>query len=252
MSTEVPYPDQSLDVEIDPQPEPATTPEARGGDGGVGRWNTLLSDALAELDEADPDSTAGQTAAYQFWGLTERFVGICLNSNRLSPEARQDLTQDILMTVFSRLGTFERGPDQSPNAWIKQICTNRYLHFLRAQSAAMRDETRGGSLEMHVETNGEAEIDSVGGIGIGAQSGYGVSAETLFFQRANPLDQLEHGVRVAALSPAQREILVRFHLFGHSREEVMRDLTLAPGTFDSRLRRGRHRLTNVLSADTDD
>ncbi|MFZ5774974.1 MAG: RNA polymerase sigma factor [Thermodesulfobacteriota bacterium] len=180
--------------------------------------STDIAGLVRALRQGDRDAFARLVRLHQ-----ARIYNLALGYVKQEDEAR-DLTQDIFLTVFRRIG--DLADENKFSAWLYQLalnhCRNRY-----------RSLSRRGFF------NSQPVDDPV--------------VEPLLRSEATPekaleKKQLETQVRtaIAALSPAEREIVLLRDLQGLSYEEIGDILAIPLGTVKSKLNRARVALASRL------
>jgi RNA polymerase sigma-70 factor (ECF subfamily) len=161
----------------------------------------------------------GDTAAFErvyhahvprVHGLARRMAG---------PEAADELTQDVFVRVWQKLGTF-RG-ESSFGTWLHRLAVNVIVERFRTLGVA---RTR-------FLADSEAALDLA-------------HAPV----RARPDLGMDLEVAIERLPPGARTIFVLHDMEGYRHEEIARMLSVSAGTSKSQLHRARHTLRATLNA----
>ena len=169
---------------------------------------------------SDPCETArpGDDQALAAFLAGER-AGLLGFLRRLSGRAQdaEDILQETMERVWRYRRTFD--PDQSPKAWLFRSAFRTFLDHRKR-------------LRRLPETLGQADL------GIASPDPH----------TADLRDQLRHVM--AALTAAERDILLRFHRSGDSLAEIAESLEMPINTVKSHLHRARLKLTEIREGQT--
>jgi RNA polymerase sigma-70 factor (sigma-E family) len=130
----------------------------------------------------------------------------------------QDLVQTALVTAYRRWGRIVR--TDNPEVYVRQIVTTAYLDWRRRRSNA---------------ESPTAELPDTG------------SQRDDPGERVVVRDQVRRAF--AALTPAQRAVMVLRHLEGYDDEAIARVLRCSTATVRSHASRGTHRMRELLADD---
>ncbi len=139
-------------------------------------------------------------------------------------EQAEDITQETLLRVYSRLHTFKQGA--SFIAWVRRITTNLCIDHLR----------RRGEQTVSLDRQLEAGMEH-------ADTSAGASPE-------GRLEMTEDARRVMEalrrLPGKQRAVLVLRHVEGLKVDEIARTMKMPQGTVKTLLFRGRHAVRGMV------
>lgn len=187
-----------------------------------------MSATKSQLDELEPVGLVGriragdQQAETQLVKKFQRPVYELLRNRSRDPELAQDLLQETFIVVLGRLRSegIEQ-PDKLP-AFMHRVAHNLLIGHFRKES---RRDTRPDSdaIEKEVDS-GDAQLESV------LRDEQGQLVRSL-------LDELH--------TPRDREILLRFYVWGHEKPLVCEALGLNYDQFDRVISRARKRFRNL-------
>ena len=164
-------------------------------------------------------AASGDTAAFErvyrahvprVHGLARRMAG---------PEAADEVTQDVFVRVWQKLGTF-RG-ESAFATWLHRLAVNTALMDLRSRRSRPQDEGDEDAFEV---------------LGSPDSAGHG-TALAMDLERA-----------VASLPPRARAVLVLYDVEGWQHEEIAAELGMAVGSSKAQLHRARQLLRTRLEA----
>ena len=185
--------------------------------------------ALADDDPVNADERAlveravrGDLGAFE--ELYRRHAGrvhaLCLRMSG-DPARARELTQDVFVRLWERLGSF-RG-EAALSTWLHRLAVNVVLVSLRGERRRTRrvmladDEGEPGTL-----AEGSAAPEAIE-------------------------DRLDIEAAVAALPPGARTVFVLHDVEGYRHEEIARMTGAAPGTLRAQLHRARKLLMEALT-----
>lgn len=147
-----------------------------------------------------------------------RVYALCLRMAG-DPVEATELTQDVFVRAWERLGTF-RG-DSTAGTWLHRLAVNVVLERLRADRRRLaRVEPAGDLLD---ECASPAARDAV-------------------------LERIDLDAALPRLAEGARVVFVLHDVEGYSHDEIARLTGLAPGTIRTQLHRARRHLSRLLSA----
>ena len=187
------------------------------------------------LDEAaliDRFLSGDETAFDQ---IVERFQDLVFNlsARLLGPEEAHDLSQEVFLQVYKKLGSFRR--EASLRTWIYRVVLNRAKNRQRTWRRREREMTAVNVED--AEREGTMELSAVVGIGI-------APLPDRLLERKELGEILQEAI--ATLPFEQRTIVLLKDIEGLSYEEISRTLNVALGTVKSRLARARKVLRERL------
>jgi len=163
-------------------------------------------------------AASGDTAAFErvyhahvprVHGLARRMAG---------PEAAEELTQDVFVRVWQKLGTF-RG-ESAFGTWLHRLAVNVIVERFRSLGVARE----------RFLADGEPVLDM-----------------TAAPVRARPDLAMDLDAAIAELPDGARTIFVLHDVEGYRHEEIATMLGISSGTSKSQLHRARHTLRALLS-----
>jgi len=187
------------------------------------------------LDEAaliDRFLSGDETAFDQ---IVERYQDLVFNlsARLLGPDEAHDLSQEVFLQVYQKLGGFRR--EASLRTWIYRVVLNRAKNRQRWWRRREREMTA-----MNVE-----DAEREGAMDLGSIIRLGIAPlPDRILERKELGEILQEAV--ATLPFEQRTIILLKELEGLSYEEISRTLNLAIGTVKSRLARARKALRERL------
>ena len=187
------------------------------------------------LDEAaliDRFLSGDETAFDQ---IVERFQDLVFNlsARLLGPDEAHDLSQEVFLQVYKKLGSFRR--EASLRTWIYRVVLNRAKNRQRSWRRREREMTAVNVED--AEREGTMELSAVVGIGI-------APLPDRLLERKELGEILQEAI--ATLPFEQRTIVLLKAIEGLSYEEISRTLNVALGTVKSRLARARKVLRERL------
>lgn len=148
---------------------------------------------------------------------------LCLRMTRSVSEA-EDLTQDVFVQLFRKIGTF-RG-DASFATWLHRLTVNQVLMHFRKPAVRKEQTTEDGS----------APIQAAGGI---KNPG-----------KTSVIDRLSLDEAMAQLSPGYRAVFILHDVEGYEHQQIGQMLGCAIGTSKSQLHKARMKLRRLLRKQT--
>jgi RNA polymerase sigma-70 factor (ECF subfamily) len=187
------------------------------------------------LDEAaliDRFLSGDETAFDQ---IVERYQDLVFNlsARLLGPDEAHDLSQEVFLQVYQKLGGFRR--EASLRTWIYRVVLNRAKNRQRWWRRREREMTAVNVED--AEREGAMDLGSVIRLGI-------APLPDRILERKELREILQEAL--ATLPFEQRTIILLKELEGLSYEEISRTLNLAIGTVKSRLARARKALRERL------
>jgi RNA polymerase sigma-70 factor (ECF subfamily) len=179
-----------------------------------------LAEAEAVRLAQDGDAEAFE---YLYKSNCKRVYGICLRMLRDRSDA-EDLTQQVFLRVFQKIGTF-RG-DSCFSTWLHRVTVNAVLMHLRRKKPA---ELLAEDLEGRT-SNGESPSEH----GPSDTSMYG-AIERLNLMRA-----------IRTLPPGYKQIFLLHDIIGYEHGEIAGLLGCSTGSSKSQLHKARKRLRRLL------
>ncbi|MBV9956864.1 MAG: RNA polymerase sigma factor [Acidobacteria bacterium] len=168
--------------------------------------------------EAAGGAIAAIGELYERYG--RRVYALCLRMTRDKVEA-EDLTQDIFILLFRKIGTF-RGESRFIT-WLHRLTVNHVLmHYRRA--TIRREKT--------AEEDFEAEFLRA------SKSNHAFSAQVV--------ERIAIDAALAQLPPGCRMIFILFDVEGYKHEEIARMLGCSTGNSKSQLHKARLKLRQML------
>lgn len=149
----------------------------------------------------------------------QRVYSLCLRMTRNVAEA-EDLTQEIFIHVYHRIGSF-RG-ESAMKTWLYRVTINKVLMHFRQNSARRESTTE----------DGEAPEPRVN--------------YTLRPGQTPLLDRLALERAIARLSPGYRAVFVLHDIEGYEHSEIGRICGISTGTSKSQLHKARRKLYELL------
>ena len=189
--------------------------------------NILIMTVTAERTETPSDldlvraAAAGDTAAFEqlYQQHNRRVYSLCLRMLG-SPAQAEDLTQEVFLQVFRKLGSF-RG-DSAFTTWLHRLTVNQVLMHFRK---------RGVKLE---HTSEEGDFSNV------------VDTPLQSTRRISMVDKLALEKAIAELPPGYRTVFTLHDIEGYEHEEIAGLLGVSIGTSKSQLHKARMRLRELL------
>jgi len=189
--------------------------------------NTLIMTVTAERTEVPSDleliraAAAGDAAAFEqlYRQHYRRVYSLCLRMLGSQTQA-EDLTQEVFLQVFRKLGSF-RG-DSAFTTWLHRLTVNQVLMHFRK---------RGVKLE---HTSEEGDFSNV------------VDTPLQSTRRISMVDRLALEKAIAELPPGYRTVFTLHDIEGYEHEEIAGMLGVSIGTSKSQLHKARMRLRQLL------
>jgi RNA polymerase sigma-70 factor, ECF subfamily len=189
--------------------------------------NTLIMTVTAERTEVPSDleliraAAAGDAAAFEqlYRQHYRRVYSLCLRMLGSQSQA-EDLTQEVFLQVFRKLGSF-RG-DSAFTTWLHRLTVNQVLMHFRK---------RGVKLE---HTSEEGDFSNV------------VDTPLQSTRRISMVDRLALEKAIAELPPGYRTVFALHDIEGYEHEEIAGMLGVSIGTSKSQLHKARMRLRQLL------
>lgn len=189
--------------------------------------NTLIMTVTAERTEMPSDlelvraAAAGDAAAFEqlYQQHYRRVYSLCLRMLSSTTQA-EDLTQEVFLQVFRKLGSF-RG-DSAFTTWLHRLTVNQVLMHFRK---------RGVKLE---HTSEEGDFTNV------------VDTPLQSTRRISMVDRLALEKAIAELPPGYRTVFTLHDIEGYEHEEIAGLLGVSIGTSKSQLHKARMRLRELL------
>lgn len=190
---------------------------------------TLTMPIIVERTEPAPDTdlvkaaAAGDVDAFeQLYHLHNRRVfSLCLRMLGSSTQA-EDLTQEVFLQVFRKLGSF-RGDSQF-TTWLHRLTVNQVLMHFRK---------RGVKLE---HTSEEGDFTNV------------TDTPLQSTRRASLVDRIALEKAIGELPPGYRTVFILHDVEGYEHEEISGLLKVSIGTSKSQLHKARMRLRDLLKS----
>jgi RNA polymerase sigma-70 factor (ECF subfamily) len=133
----------------------------------------------------------------------------------------EDLTQEVFLQVFRKIGSF-RG-DSAFSTWLHRLTVNQVLMHFRKRGVKLEHTSEEGDFTDVVET----PLQST--------------------RRISMVDRLALEAAIAELPPGYRTVFVLHDVEGYEHEEISRMLEISIGTSKSQLHKARLRLRDLLS-----
>jgi RNA polymerase sigma-70 factor (ECF subfamily) len=190
--------------------------------------NALIMSVTAERSTAASDlelarsAAAGDTAAFEklYEQHHRRVYSLCLRMLE-GPGQAEDLTQEVFLQVFRKLGSF-RG-DSAFTTWLHRLTVNQVLMHFRKRGVKLEHTSEEGDFTNVVET----PLQST--------------------RRISMVDRLALDKAVAELPPGYRTVFVLHDVEGYEHEEISGMLHVSVGTSKSQLHKARMRLRELLT-----
>ncbi|HEX8176201.1 MAG TPA: sigma-70 family RNA polymerase sigma factor [Pyrinomonadaceae bacterium] len=179
----------------------------------------------AESDyELAQRAAAGDMHAFEqlYVKYNRRVFGLCLRMMQSHAEA-EDLTQEIFITLFAKLGSF-RG-EAAFATWLHRLTINHVLMHFR----------KGRVRRERVTEDGETPVRIVSG--------------TANPDRMAILDRLALDSAIAQLPPGYRLVFILHEVEGREHHEIAELLGCSIGTSKSQLHKARMKLRRLLRSD---
>jgi RNA polymerase sigma-70 factor, ECF subfamily len=165
---------------------------------------------------------AGDTAAFEklYYQHHRRVYSLCLRMVG-SPIQAEDLTQEVFLQVFRKVGSF-RG-DSAFTTWLHRLTVNQVLMHFRKRGVKLEHTSEEGDFTNLVDT----PIQST--------------------RRISMVDRLALEQAISELPPGYRTVFVLHDVEGYEHEEISGILNVSVGTSKSQLHKARMRLRELLS-----
>ena len=189
--------------------------------------NTLIMTMTAERTEMPSDlelvraAAAGDAAAFEqlYQQHYRRVYSLCLRMLGSTTQA-EDLTQEVFLQVFRKLGSF-RGDSQF-TTWLHRLTVNQVLMHFRKRGVKLEHTSEEGDFTNVVET----PLQST--------------------RRISMVDRLALEKAIAELPPGYRTVFALHDIEGYEHEEIAGMLGVSIGTSKSQLHKARMRLRELL------
>lgn len=189
--------------------------------------NTLIMTGTAERTEMPSDldlvraAAAGDAGAFEqlYQQHYRRVYSLCMRMLASTTQA-EDLTQEVFLQVFRKLGSF-RG-DSAFTTWLHRLTVNQVLMHFRK---------RGVKLE---HTSEEGDFTNV------------VDTPLQSTRRISMVDRLALEKAISELPPGYRTVFTLHDVEGYEHEEIAGMLGVSIGTSKSQLHKARMRLRELL------
>ena len=189
--------------------------------------NTLIMTVTAERTEMPSDldliraAAAGDAAAFEqlYRQHYRRVYSLCLRMLGSTTQA-EDLTQEVFLQVFRKLGSF-RGDSQF-TTWLHRLTVNQVLMHFRKRGVKLEHTSEEGDFTNVVET----PLQST--------------------RRISMVDRLALEKAIAELPPGYRTVFALHDIEGYEHEEIADMLGVSIGTSKSQLHKARMRLRELL------
>ena len=189
--------------------------------------NTLIMTMTAERTEMPSDleliraAASGDAAAFEqlYQQHYRRVYSLCLRMLGSTTQA-EDLTQEVFLQVFRKLGSF-RGDSQF-TTWLHRLTVNQVLMHFRKRGVKLEHTSEEGDFTNVVET----PLQST--------------------RRISMVDRLALEKAIAELPPGYRTVFTLHDIEGYEHEEIADMLGVSIGTSKSQLHKARMRLRELL------
>ena len=189
--------------------------------------HTLIMTMTAERTEMPSDleliraAAAGDAAAFEqlYQQHHRRVYSLCLRMLGSTTQA-EDLTQEVFLQVFRKLGSF-RGDSQF-TTWLHRLTVNQVLMHFRKRGVKLEHTSEEGDFTNVVET----PLQST--------------------RRISMVDRLALEKAIAELPPGYRTVFALHDIEGYEHEEIADMLGVSIGTSKSQLHKARMRLRELL------
>lgn len=189
--------------------------------------HTLIMTMTAERTEMPSDlelvraAAAGDAAAFEqlYQQHYRRVYSLCLRMLGSTTQA-EDLTQEVFLQVFRKLGSF-RGDSQF-TTWLHRLTVNQVLMHFRKRGVKLEHTSEEGDFTNVVET----PLQST--------------------RRISMVDRLALEKAIAELPPGYRTVFALHDIEGYEHEEIADMLGVSIGTSKSQLHKARMRLRELL------
>lgn len=179
---------------------------------------------------------AGRSETFQL--AVARYSGAMLATARAiaGPANAEDIVQDAWLTVFQRIGSFERRA--SFNTWLQRIVANRAISFLRSRS---REVLYNGDDE---DSSASGWFDAAGSWAAPPTRWHTDSPDALL-----SANDLQHCIEkhLQEMPDNQRSLLVLRDMQQMDFSEICNELSLSASNARVLLHRGRMRLMKMIN-----
>lgn len=152
-----------------------------------------------------------------------RVYSLCLRMLQ-NPAEAEDLTQDVFIQVYRKIGTF-RG-DSAFTTWLHRLTVNQVLMHFRKRSLKFEKTTDEGETPVQVTLGTENP------------------------KKMSIIDKIALENAIAQLPPGYKNVFVLHDIEGYEHEEVAKILGCAVGTSKSQLSKARLKLRKLLKKKT--
>jgi len=166
-------------------------------------------------------AAAGDAAAFEqlYQQHYRRVYSLCLRMLSSTTQA-EDLTQEVFLQVFRKLGSF-RG-DSAFTTWLHRLTVNQVLMHFRKRGVKMEQTTDDGETPIQIVKGTENP-------------------------NAMPVvDRIALDKAIGQLPPGYRTVFTLHDIEGHEHEEIARMLGCSVGTSKSQLHKARMKLRGLL------
>jgi RNA polymerase sigma-70 factor (ECF subfamily) len=166
-------------------------------------------------------AASGDAAAFEqlYQQHYRRVYSLCLRMLGSTTQA-EDLTQEVFLQVFRKLGSF-RGDSQF-TTWLHRLTVNQVLMHFRKRGVKLEHTSEEGDFTNVVET----PLQST--------------------RRISMVDRLALEKAIAELPPGYRTVFALHDIEGYEHEEIAGMLGVSIGTSKSQLHKARMRLRELL------
>lgn len=160
---------------------------------------------------------------YLYNSHCKRVYGICLRMLRDRSEA-EDLTQQVFLRVFQKIGTF-RG-DSCFSTWLHRVTVNAVLMHLRKKRPQ----------ELHLDNPNPTPADSEGPHEFGAED----------ISIPDTIERLNLSRAIRKLPPGYRKLFLLHDVMGYEHGEIAQLVGCSVGCSKSQVHKARKRLRHLL------
>lgn len=168
-------------------------------------------------------SAAGDIEAFEqlYERHRRRVYTLCLRMLDNTADA-EDLTQEVFIQVFRKLGTF-RGASAF-TTWLHRLTVNQVLMHLRKRYVRQEEVTEGGDLKNLSDPGTPRSL------------------------ALSLIDRITLEQAIAQLPPGYRTVLILHDVEGYEHEKIAEILGCSAGTSKSQLHKARKKLRHLLRA----
>ncbi len=148
-----------------------------------------------------------------------RVYSLCLRMTQ-SVSAAEDLTQEVFIQLFRKLGSF-RG-ESAFTTWLHRLTVNQVLMHFRKRSVRMEQTTEDGETPVQVVKGTENPV------------------------RMSVVERIALDEAITQLAPGYRAVFLLHDVEGYEHEEIARMLGRSVGTSKSQLHKARKKLRHLL------